>query len=84
MKALFSPGSIEISSFTTATQALDVDHSFSYFLFPINEISESVATSSCSGAVIVCEVLPDMTPLRTSFFDYSLQAYVCFARALDE
>jgi hypothetical protein len=46
MKALFSPGSIEISSFTTATQALDVDHSFSYFLFPINEISESVATSS--------------------------------------
>jgi hypothetical protein len=40
IKALLSPGSIEISSFTTATQALDEDQSFSYFLFP-NVISES-------------------------------------------
>jgi hypothetical protein len=32
-KALLSPGSIEISSFTTATQALDEDQSFSYFCF---------------------------------------------------
>jgi hypothetical protein len=47
IKALLSPGSIEISSFTTATQALDEDQSFSYFLFPIN-VSESLATSSCS------------------------------------
>jgi hypothetical protein len=42
IKALLSPGSIEISSFTTATQALDEDQSFSYFLFPINVISESL------------------------------------------
>jgi hypothetical protein len=40
-------------SFTTATQALDEDQSFSYFLFPINVISESLATPSCSGAVII-------------------------------
>jgi hypothetical protein len=30
--------SIEISSFTTATQALDEDQSFRIFLFPINVI----------------------------------------------
>ena len=37
-----SPGSIEISSFTIATQAFEVSHSFSYFLCPIKVISENL------------------------------------------
>ena len=58
MKALFSPGSIEISSFTTATHAFEVAQNFSYFLFPMNEISVSLATSNCSGAVIFVVIKP--------------------------
>ncbi|MNL78463.1 hypothetical protein D3C87_2048550 [compost metagenome] len=53
IKALFSPGSIEISPLTMAAQAFEVFHNFSYFLFPINEISLELAISNCSGAVIL-------------------------------
>ena len=67
MKALSSPGSIDMSSLTTATQAFDIDQSFSYFLFPINEISDSLAASSCSGAVIFWNVFPIISPFRISF-----------------
>ncbi len=67
IKALFSPGSMEMSSLTTATQALELDQSFSYFLFPIKEISESEATSSCSAAVMFCKVVPEITPFKTLF-----------------
>ena len=70
IKALFSPGSIEISSFTTATQALELAHNFSYFLLPINEISVSLATSSCSGAVMLWNVFPTITPFKISFISW--------------
>ncbi|MNL88895.1 hypothetical protein D3C87_2189020 [compost metagenome] len=58
IKARLSPGSIEMSSFTTAIEAFEPSQYFSYFLFPINEISEVVAFSSCSVAVTHCEVVP--------------------------
>ena len=67
MKALSSPGSIDISSFTTATEALEAAQNFSYFLFPINEISDSFAASSCSGAVMFWIVFPTISPFRISF-----------------
>ena len=65
INALFSPGSIEISSFTTATQAFEEAQNFSYFLFPMNDISVSLATSSCSGAVIFVVIEPTIVPLRS-------------------
>ena len=46
MKTRFSPGSIEISWFTIAAQAFEAAQYFSYFLFPMKEISFSVATVS--------------------------------------
>jgi hypothetical protein len=67
IKALFSPGSIEISSLTMAAQALEFCQNFSYFLFPIKEISVSFAHPNCSGAVIECEVFPTIVPLTTLF-----------------
>ncbi|MNR66095.1 hypothetical protein D3C85_1894190 [compost metagenome] len=53
IKARFSPGSIEISSLTTAIEAFEADQCFSYFLLPINEICEVVAFSSCSVALML-------------------------------
>ena len=75
MNALFSPGSIEISSFTTATQAFDAAQSFSYFLFPMKEISVPFATSNCSGAVIFVVIAPTIVPLRTALIS---SIVICF------
>ena len=38
-----------------------------YLLNPINEISFSLATSSCSGAVMLWNVFPTITPFKISF-----------------
>ena len=72
MKALFSPGSIEMSSLTTATHAFEFSQNFSYFLLPINEISVFEASSSCSGAVIFWFVFPEIVPFKTSFISCRL------------
>ena len=67
IKTLFSPGFIEISSFTMAAQAFEVSHNFSYFLPPINEISVFFASSSSSGAVIWWLVFPKIVPFKILF-----------------
>jgi hypothetical protein len=65
IKALFSRfnGNIFIDYSNTS---LGVGPYFSYFLFPINEISVSDAASNCSGAVTKCEVVT-ISPLRHLF-----------------
>jgi hypothetical protein len=54
IKALFSPGSMEISSLTTG-QALSKAHFF-VFLFPINEISVSDAALIVQSSSELSEV----------------------------
>jgi hypothetical protein len=53
-----SPGSIEISSFTTAKVFLEGPSFCIFFISYKRYFPESEATSNCSGAVIDCKVLP--------------------------
>ena len=61
-----------MSSFTIAAHALEFCQSFSYFLFPIKEISVSFANSNCSGAVIEKVVCPIIVPF-TMLLMYSIE-----------
>jgi hypothetical protein len=74
-KALLSPGSIEISSFTTATQALDEPKFFVFFVS--NKCYFRITHDPiCSGAVIIFEVVPNSTPLRTSFISWTVYDFI--------
>src|SRR5690554_4084621 len=61
--------------------AADVFHNFSYFLFPIKDISDNLALVSSSVEVIFWEVDPMMVPFKMSLiskmeYDFILLFYV--------